>query len=405
MKTKRQVLHLMTIFQRRSYPALVWLLNDHRSLHQRLSKARTFRVVRSTLTGPTSSYSCINKTRQPIRKDFHSSTSLQLNRILFDIHELDPQSILEPNGVPFVIIPRDDYRTEHAAKILGLENGDTLRAGIIMDTEFPLETNCTSPFEKYRGYTTDGARIEWLPEGKNKNPSPTKNGDPPGSLKIFLHSLSKVSVDIDSRSSNGSLLQPIIPSVSLILALPRPLALARLLPMIAQIGVKDLILISAAKVPRDYFGSHLFRKPNELRRLLVEGLCQAGDVRIPRVRVVHRLKPFLEDGELDSLFPLDSYARVLAHPMRLDSIGIETPLRMSQVVFPKSSNSDINNMINIVLAVGPEGGWAEPYEIDLFKCMGFQHVTLGTRILRSDVAVISLLSLAHDICDRRRCFE
>jgi RsmE family RNA methyltransferase len=172
--------------------------------------------------------------------------------------------------------------------------------------------------------------------------------------------------------------------------------------MIAQMGVKDLILISAQKVPRDYFGSHLFRKPNELRRLLVEGLCQAGDVRIPRIRVIHRLKPFLEDGELDYLFPLDSYARVIAHPTRSDSLGTETPLRMSQIDFPKSSfNQEENIANNIVLAVGPEGGWAEPYEVDLFKRMGFQQVTLGTRILRTDVAVISLLSLAHDICDQR----
>ena len=55
----------------------------------------------------------------------------------------------------------------------------------------------------------------------------------------------------------------------------------------------------------------------------------------------------------------------------------------------------------ILLAVGPEGGWAEPYELDMFQEHGFQQITLGTRILRSDVAVISLLSLAHDICTRR----
>jgi hypothetical protein len=56
----------------------------------------------------------------------------------------------------------------------------------------------------------------------------------------------------------------------------------------------------------------------------------------------------------------------------------------------------------ILLAVGPEGGWAEPYELDLFKEHDFQQITLGTGILRSDVAVVSLLSLAHDVCGRRR---
>ena len=51
----------------------------------------------------------------------------------------------------------------------------------------------------------------------------------------------------------------------------------------------------------------------------------------------------------------------------------------------------------------PEGGWEEPNELDMFANMGFQEVTLGTRVLRSDVAVVSLLALAHEICagDRR----
>ena len=34
----------------------------------------------------------------------------------------------------------------------------------------------------------------------------------------------------------------------------------------------------------------------------------------------------------------------------------------------------------------------------MFANLGFQEVTLGTRVLRSDVAVVSLLALAHEIC-------
>lgn len=50
--------------------------------------------------------------------------------------------------------------------------------------------------------------------------------------------------------------------------------------MISQMGVDHLVLVAAKKVPKDYFGSHLFRRPEELRRLLIEGLCQCGEVRI-----------------------------------------------------------------------------------------------------------------------------
>lgn len=50
----------------------------------------------------------------------------------------------------------------------------------------------------------------------------------------------------------------------------------------------------------------------------------------------------------------------------------------------------------------PEGGWEEPNELDMFMERGFQKVTLGTRALRSDVAVVSLLALAHEVCSKHR---
>ena len=105
---------------------------------------------------------------------------------------------------------------------------------------------------------------------------------------------------------------------------------------------------------------------------------------------------------------------MIAHPLRQrqnqhqenqpDEIEMVRELRLRNIEFPTKqvaeTDSDGNKFVKpkIVLAVGPEGGWAEDYELDLFKSLGFQQVTLGTRILRSDVAVVSLLSLAHDVC-------
>ena len=195
-------------------------------------------------------------------------------------------------------------------------------------------------------------------------------------------------IHIQNDDTNG---ETSLPHVSLILALPRPLALSRLLTMIAQMGVHDLILTSAAKVPKDYFGSHLFRNPMLIRSALIEGLCQACDVKVPRVTVVKRLKPFLED-DLERMFPANEYCRVIAHPQRKDGPKV---LKMSQVKFPNDKDR------KIVVAVGPEGGWSEPYELDMFQSHGFQQTTLGPRILRSDVAVISLLSQAQSaVCEQ-----
>ena len=320
-----------------------------------------------------------------------------LNRFLFDscevcfMDEEQQTSLSRGSHPPVVTLAADDYRTVHAAKILGVRNNDKIRAGIVSSKGID-------------GSLTDSAVVEWVPQGKVKKAEPLKNGNPPGLLRIHLHDL-RDARSIESTSNEDALTADPDPvNVSLILALPRPLQLNRILPMVSQMGVSDLILTGASKVPRDYFGSHLFRKPHILRERLVEGLCQAGDVRLPNLVILKQLHFLAESdintGEfdfdrsvLDRKFPLDEYARVVAHPLRVlsthDGASRTQPIRMDQVKFPKP------NKPKILLAIGPEGGWGEPEEIEWFLLQGFQHVTLGPRVLRSDCAVVSLLALAH----------
>lgn len=320
-------------------------------------------------------------------RKYHGTTICRLNRFLFSPEEATALEDGNPLDAPkntdttttssssVITLPKDDYRTMHAAKILGLKNGDCIRAGLVGNSE-----------GDDAGQWTDEATIEWLPESPVKKAEVLKNGNPPGSLSIRLNNLKSIDNN-DSRPSAAS--DPI--HVSLILALPRPLQLGRILPMISQIGVDHLVLTSAKKVPKDYFGSHLFRKPEILQEKLIEGLCQAGDVRLPKLHVVKNLRHFLLSEDFDNLFPRESYARVLTHPKRHDDR--DEPLRMSEVKFPSNSPP------RIVVAVGPEGGWEEPTELNMFKndC-GFQQITLGSRTLRSDVAVAGLLSMAHEAC-------
>jgi len=58
------------------------------------------------------------------------------------------------------------------------------------------------------------------------------------------------------------------------------------------------VLSNAQKLPRDYFGSSLLRKPETLQGLLVEELTISSDVSLPDVVVTGKLGAFLED-ELD----------------------------------------------------------------------------------------------------------
>ncbi len=54
----------------------------------------------------------------------------------------------------------------------------------------------------------------------------------------------------------------------------------------------------------------------------------------------------------------------------------------------------------IALAIGPEGGWAAE-EMQMFLDLGWQHVTLGTRILRAETAAIAALAVTTALHDPR----
>ena len=65
--------------------------------------------------------------------------------------------------------------------------------------------------------------------------------------------------------------------------------------MACQLGLDRIVLSNARKLPRDYFGSSLLRKPETLRGLLVEELTISSDVSLPDVVVTGKLGAFLED--------------------------------------------------------------------------------------------------------------
>lgn len=158
--------------------------------------------------------------------------------------------------------------------------------------------------------------------------------------------------------------------ITLLLALPRPKVMHRLWAPLASLGVDRIFLINAAKVERNYFDTH-WLEPEAFRPLLVEGLEQSGDTRLPPVRVCRRFKPFIED-ESETLF--GDAVRLVCHPCGAVPLGAR-PTRAGEPV---------------VIAIGPEGGWTD-YEIDLMRQHRFECVSFGERTLRTDTAVQAIL--------------
>lgn len=170
------------------------------------------------------------------------------------------------------------------------------------------------------------------------------------------------------------------PRVDLLLAVPRPKVMRRLWAQLAALGVGRIILTNADKVERPYFDTH-YLNPECYRPLLIEGLQQARDTRLPEVSIHRRFKVLVED-EIDRL--CGAAFRLVADPSAV------TPTREAV-----SQHLRQDPTARVLLAIGPEGGW-NSFEISLLEEHRFQLVGLGARTLRTDTACLALLALVHD---------
>jgi RsmE family RNA methyltransferase len=153
--------------------------------------------------------------------------------------------------------------------------------------------------------------------------------------------------------------------VSLLLALPRPKVLRRVLQAAAAMGVKRIALVGSWRVEKSYFSSPLLA-PEAVGAELRLGLEQGRDTVLPRVSVHRFFRPFVED-ELDGLAP--GAGRLLAHPVADRALTASAPSGAAAL-----------------LAVGPEGGFTA-FEAGELGRRGFAPFSLGPRPLRVDAAV------------------
>jgi RsmE family RNA methyltransferase len=168
----------------------------------------------------------------------------------------------------------------------------------------------------------------------------------------------------------------------LVLAIPRPKFLRRILPQVASFGLRSLDLVRAWKTERPYLQSPLLTEAG-WSPLVLEGMMQGGTTRMPRIAVHRRFEAFVEHFESES----EAGDRWLAvpgardHPLSLDSGGP-----------------------TLTWAVGPEGGFTA-YERDRLQAARFHPVTLARNVLRTDVACVAALTLGEAVSRLRgmRC--
>ena len=169
------------------------------------------------------------------------------------------------------------------------------------------------------------------------------------------------------------------PEVDIIMALPRPQILKRVFFISAMMNIRRIYLIKSNRVEKSYFQSPLMN-PDKQLKFLLEGLSQGKNTRLPVISIHDKFKIFSQDF-LAELLQKESSPSIKVLP-ELES---QEYLNSEKIKITESTDC------KIIAAIGPEGGWV-PFEIDIFKELGFETCRLSENNLRVDSALTALIS-------------
>ena len=243
----------------------------------------------------------------------------------------------------------EQRRAEHLLRVLGVEPGQNIRAGLVDGPVGTAEILLTTK----RSVTLRFVAAEGVADGKAGD-----DASPVG----------KVHGEVD-----------------LVVGLPRPQVLHRVLQTCASMSVRRLDLVNAWRVEKSFFQSPSL-SDEKIRYQLLLGAEQGMSTRLPAVHKQTLLVPFLES--LDEAN--DDVLRLIAHP--------DAEVDLEEAFWDGAGEPGRP----VQIAIGPEGGWVDR-EVESFREAGFRPVRLGRWILRVEVALaVALGQLAVARREARR---
>ena len=241
---------------------------------------------------------------------------------------------------------KNDERYLHIKKVLHLKEGDVFKAGIIngkigealishLSEEKIVFSFCPNPPDK--NIADKGA-------DKNKD-------------RKDAYEVEKIPLPL--------------PPIKIILGFPRPIQLRRILRDAASLGFAEIVLCGTDLGERSYLKSNL-SSPEEIKKYLLDGISQAGQTMLPDFSFCSSVKEALKNLKTASF----KGSKVL-----LD-IGH----------FPSLSTFKMKKGEELTIAIGSERGWTQN-EREVFFSEGFIPYSMGKRILRTETALTSALSV------------
>ena len=232
---------------------------------------------------------------------------------------------------------KNDERYLHIKKVLHLKEGDVFKAGII------------------NGKIGE-AQISHLSEEKI----------------LFSFCPNKPDKGIADNGADKVETRPLpLPPIKIILGFPRPIQLRRILRDAASLGFAKIVLCGTDLGERSYLKSNL-SSPEEVKKYLLDGISQAGQTMLPAFSFCSSVKEALKNLKAASF----KGSKVL-----LD-IGD----------FPSLSTFKMKKGEELSIAIGSERGWTQN-EREAFLAEGFISYSMGKRILRTETALTSALSV------------
>jgi 16S rRNA (uracil1498-N3)-methyltransferase len=199
----------------------------------------------------------------------------------------------------------------------------------------------------------------------------------------FLHRAEIVSVLPSSSTQSAEVLFNLHEELESDSALPLHLLLAVFkfdhmewaIEKATELGVARITPVLARRTEK-HLAQAARKRAERWRRIALEASKQSRRTTIPGISEPLALKGALE---------------LVDSPMRILLSETEQTTNIASAL-QKTKHADHESEFTHAVAIGPEGGWT-PEEMAIFTEHGWQHVTLGPRILRAETAAIAAIAI------------
>ncbi|GAV20819.1 16S rRNA (uracil1498-N3)-methyltransferase [Mariprofundus micogutta] len=193
-------------------------------------------------------------------------------------------------------------------------------------------------------------------------------GEYQGTIEILTKQESSIHVESFADISRE---MPV--SVHIVQAACRNEKIETVLQKATELGAASFTIIRSERSSLKLDANKLGKRIERWQKIIIEAAEQSERTSVPKVQWLNKLSDVDAKGMAFTLHP-------------------ETDTSWPE------QRSNMASASNITLAIGPEGGWS-PRDIEILASAGFQSLTFGPRVMRTETAAPALLAAIQSLLD------